>query len=353
MASLLAGKFSIRVDKECPMYDNRSAVLRAPRNFRGIPPAEFHFDPKGRAPFRIATVMPVLLVLLGLALQEGAPPERAAREHALLMRQECAAALESVDGVTSVGVGGSGADYRILISVRDAASQRSVRDLVGDTYGGVRIVWSVAEAPRRGTPAEPPPEPARPAVPAPAPERGGPWIVSPLDCDILRDYLKLKPVTHPAGNGKSWVPCRVTRRTTIGPGGVTSFSYTDHRPDCPIRLGRVPEPPNADHFTAWVFRQGMTPPTGGNFTLPSNDWAWGIQAAADMASRLPSVREGSGSLWIEGYGWVEPGQHFHYPDAVPYYGPSSWPYFYGHPYRPCWHHHWFPIRACHSWRFGR
>jgi hypothetical protein len=294
--------------------------------------------------------MPILLLILGLALQEDPKIlERNARDHAQQMRQECATALESVDGVASVGVGGSGTDYRILIAVRDPATQRQVRDLIGETYGGVRIVWSIASAPRPALPVEPQADRPRPLPAMPAPDRMNSGIASPLDCDIIRDYLKLKPVTHPVGNGKSWTPCALTRRTTIGPGGVTSFSYTNHRPDCPIRLGRVGEPPGADHFIAWVFRQGMTPPMGGNFTLPSNDWAWGLQAAADMASRMPSVREGASAadpVWIGGYGWIYP------------YGPNSYSYSsyspYWYPYRGWWRpHHWIPLRGCHPWRFCR
>src|SRR5262245_57255906 len=81
--------------------------------------------------------------------------EQQARDRAIEMRQECAAALESVDGVGSVGMGGTGTDYRLLIVCRDGPTQRYVRDLIGgDEYGGVRIVWSIADPARR-----PPPPP--------------------------------------------------------------------------------------------------------------------------------------------------------------------------------------------------
>ncbi|HLY07889.1 MAG TPA: hypothetical protein VKW04_01165, partial [Planctomycetota bacterium] len=265
----------------------------------------------------------------------------------------CAAALESVAGVASVGVGGSGTDYRLLVAVRDAATQRSVRELIGDAYGGVRIVWSIAERPTRAALAEPPGERFPPLVvapapaPPPAPDRQNPWNASALDCDIVRDYLHLKPVTHPAGNGKSWAPCQILKRTTLGPGGSTSFSYTAHRPDCPIRLGRVGEPAGSDQVLAWIFRQGITPPTGGAFTLPSSDWAWSLQAAADMASRMPLIREGasaSGPVWIAGYGWLYPAGL----DPLPWYPPCV------DPYRSWWRpHHWIVLRSCHPWRCCR
>lgn len=301
--------------------------------------------------------MASFLILLALAVQDDpAGSDRWARDHARAMREECAAALASVDGVTSVGVGGSGTDYRILVAVRDGGTQRQVRDLIGDRYGGVRIVWSVA-GPSRPVPSPGLP-PARPfpPPPEPAPDRANAWNASFLDCDIIRDYLRLQPQSHPSGDGKFWTPCRLSRRTTVGPGGVSSFSYTDHRPDCPIRLGRVGEPPGADHFIAWVFRSGRTPPTGGQFTLPSNEWAWGVQAAADLASRMPSIREdefAAGPLWVGGYGWVVPDS----APVYPVYGFHGHPRFYVatcHPAGSCWRPHvWHPLIGGHVWRAHR
>jgi hypothetical protein len=297
--------------------------------------------------------MASLLLLLALAVQDDpAGNDRRARDRALAMREECAAALASVDGVTSVGVGGSGTDYRILIAVRDPAAQRQVHELVGDRYGGVRVIWSVARGSRLVASPEPPPALPFPLPAETAPERPVPGIPLFLDCDIIRDYLHLKPMSHPVGNGKFWVPCRLSRRTTMGPGGITSFSYTDHRPDCPIRLGRVGEPPGADNFIAWVFRSGITPPMGGQFTLPSSDWAWSVQAAADMASRLPSIREGefaAGPLWVGGYGWVAPYSAPVYPYYGPYWHPHHW-----YPIHSCWRPHvWHPLNAGHLGRFHR
>ena len=280
--------------------------------------------------------MTTFLWLLALALQDDPKVlERKARDKAVEMRLECAAALESVEGVGSIGVGGSGSDYRLLIVVRDAATQQHVRDLLGgDDYGGVRIIWSVAD-PARRPPPPPAPEPfnEKPQVrqPEPMPDRNNFWGASATDCDIIRDHLKMKRVTHPAGNGKSWVPCQVMKRTTIGPGGGHSFTYTNHRPDCPIRMGRVGEPGWSDNFTAWVFRSGITAPTGTNFTLPGNPWTWATQAAADMGSRAPNIGAPSGPVWVGGYGWV-----------YPYYNPVyPYPYYYSYPYRywryyPCW-----------------
>lgn len=271
-----------------------------------------------------------ILWFLALALQEDPRVlEQRARDRAAEIRQECAAALESVDGAGPVGVGGTGTDYRLLIVCRDAATQRHVRDLIGgDDYGGVRIVWSIADPGRR-----PPPPPEqfneKPRVQQPEPSPPPPeppnfWKASVTDCDIIRDHLKMKKVTHPAGNGKSWVPCQVMKRTQIGPGGGHSFTYTNHRPDCPVRLGRVNEPAWADNYLAWVFRQGITPARPSNFTLPGDSWAWAGQAAADMVSRLPNIREGAGA-----YGWVYPWAY------VPYY------YYYPRYYRATYY---YPVR---------
>lgn len=282
--------------------------------------------------------MATWLCLMTLLLQDDPrTPQQKARDRGIEMRLECAAALVDVDGVGTVGLGGTGTDYRLLIVVRDAATQKHVRELIGgDEYGGLKIVWSVADPDRRPPPLPPPEVPAEKARPAPPPEpyadRSNAWGASVTDCDIIRDYLKLKKVSHPSGNGLSWVPCQVMKRTQIGPGGGHSFTYTNHRPDCPVRLGRVGEPPWSDAYIAWVFRVGMTPPTGTNFTIPSNGWTWAAQAGADMASRLPNLREGAGA-----YGW---------PYPVPVYYP--YPYYY-YPYRyywrPRWHCHWYSVRV--------
>lgn len=288
--------------------------------------------------------MAKILWFLLAVLQDGPEgAEQKARDRAIEMRAECATALESVEGVATVGVGGSGRDYRLLIAVRDAATQRHVRDLIGgDAYGGVRIVWSVSEPPRQTTPlAEPSGDRLQPRQPEPVPDRLNPWNASVTDCDIIREYLRMKPVTHPAGNGKSWTPCQVLRRTTIGPGGGHFFTYTSHRPDCPVRLGRVGEPPWADNYLSWVFRQGMTPAAGTNYTLPGNGWTWAAQAAVDMASRLPNIREGAqaGSTWVPGYGWVYSTPPLYPP---PGYWYPYWRHYYAWPIP--WHRHWFIFR---------
>src|SRR6185503_3886983 len=138
-------------------------------------------------------MMNILWSLLLLVQDDPKVLEQKARDRATEMRQECAAALEGVDGVGAVGMGGTGADYRLLIVCRDVAIQRHVRDLIGgDEYGGVRIVWSISDPSRRPPP--PPPEPfnekprvQQPEPPPQFPESPNVWKASVTDCDIIRE----------------------------------------------------------------------------------------------------------------------------------------------------------------------
>jgi hypothetical protein len=116
-------------------------------------------------------------------------------------------------------------------------------------------------------------------------------------CDIIRDYLKLKPVHHPIGNGRSLIPCQLVRRSVVGPGGGHTYVYTKHRSDCPIRLGRVSQPEWADNFVGWVFQKGFTPVMRAGFTWPNelraDDKLWDAQAKNELMTRLPYIREGA------------------------------------------------------------
>jgi len=110
----------------------------------------------------------------------------------------------------------------------------------------------------------------------------------------------LKKVLHPAGGGRSWVPCQVIFRSVIGAGGGHSLTYTKHRPTCPIRLGRVGMPAGSDRFMAWVFRSGITPPIRAGFLWPTelraSDNLWVRQAWGDFEARLPYIRSGGPSV---------------------------------------------------------
>jgi hypothetical protein len=298
--------------------------------------------------------MTSILFCILAALQGDPPgPQDQARRQAAELRRECAEALKEVDGVGAVGLGGTGEDYRLLIAVRDPETLRAVRELVGgDSYGGLKIIWSVAEAPRPGpppglTPSPPPvPEPLRekPLSIEPFADRNNIWQASVTDCDIIREHLKLKKITHPSGNGMSWVPCQIVQRTSIGPDGGHSFTYTRHRPDCPVRMGRVGEPSWSDNYMAWVFRTGMTSPSPTNFTIPGNSWDFEHLSSNDMASRMPQVREGATNVPVWPYG--------------PYaYGPYSRPYpysyysYYSYYWYPRYHWRWWPCRPYYRWHW--
>lgn len=117
--------------------------------------------------------MKTMMIVLGLAW--GASPLLAqeealslvaeARQRADAARQKCAALLEGVDGISSVGMGGSGSDYRLIIVARDLAAKGAARTLLGgEQVQGVRILWSM-QAPSTDSSRAPAP------APAPAPDK--------------------------------------------------------------------------------------------------------------------------------------------------------------------------------------
>jgi hypothetical protein len=102
--------------------------------------------------------MTILLVALLLA-QDPAD----ARDRADEARRKCASLVAGTDGLTSIGMAGSGTDYKLLLVVRDPAVKKSIQDrLGGDRCDGLPIVWSVKNptAQALSTPAAPAPVPA-------------------------------------------------------------------------------------------------------------------------------------------------------------------------------------------------
>jgi hypothetical protein len=230
-----------------------------------------------------------------LALAATACAQDAALRRAADARLRCETLLGALEGVTVVGLGGSREDYRILVTCKDPSARAAARALAGgDTVDGVKILWTLAPK----DPPKPAPQPPKLQAPSeePAPQVP-PWKAEATDCDIVRDYLKLKPVNHPAGQGRSYVPCQLVRRSVTGAGGGHSYTYTKHRPDCPIRLGRVAQPAWADSFIAWVFQKGFTPVARAGITWPyelrADDKLWDQQAAGELMTRLPYIREGA------------------------------------------------------------
>lgn len=285
-----------------------------------------------------------LILFAGTALsaQEERFLEGEARQRAAEARLACAARVEHLDGVVSVNMGGTGKSYRLFILVRDAAAKARVQEKIGgDRFRGLDIHWSFAAAARK---------PAGPALRntgpvnymmgmAPSPRKSAPvnsmmgaplrqtralprndvkafqpqqdegenfWKAKVTDCDIVRNHLKMKRISHPIGNGRYYKPCQLMLRSVTGAGGGHSFYYTKHRPDCPIRLGRVGQPSWADHHIAWIFQKGFTQPIRGGITWPyelrASDSLWRRQMVQDVKSRLPRIRDGAEWVWT-GYGW--------------------------------------------------
>jgi hypothetical protein len=244
---------------------------------------------------------PVLLALgaARAAAQQGDPSK--AFEKASETRRKCAELLAGVEGARVSGLAGSGAEDRILVSCLNPEARDAAREkLGGDLFQGLRVSWTLAPLPA-AAPAVPADKPAPPAPEAkPAKEAFDPEKAlagSPTDCDILRDYLKLKPVHHPLGNGRSLIPCQLVRRSVVGTWGGHTYVYTKHRDNCPIRLGRCSQPTWADNFVAWVFQKGFTPVMRAGFTWPhelrGDDKLWDAQASGELKTRLPYIREGA------------------------------------------------------------
>lgn len=247
------------------------------------------------------TFATMLMLAAGAAAQDDVESAlRKARD----AREKAERLLKGFDDATVVGFGGGGGAFRLMISCRDAAALDEARKrLGGDAVDGVPILWSFRKAapPPEAKPVPlPEPAPAQPPKPEPLPKGAGdepPWKASITDCDIIRDHLKLKPIEHPIGNGRFRAPCQLIQRSVIGAGGGHTYLFTKHRDECPIRLGRVAQPPWADNFVAWVFQKGITPAQRGGFLSPfelrADDKFWDQQATEEMKGVLQYIREGA------------------------------------------------------------
>jgi len=263
-------------------------------------------------------VAPIVLALGAAGAWAQEPDSQKALEQATQARQKCSDSLAGVEGAWVSGLAGTKADYRILVTCRDAAARGAARGkLGGDSFQGLKIYWILQpSAPAQQAPAPDPAPPAAPpafakapagkpaplaaeAKPDPAKEADPEKMLAgeATDCDIIRDYLKLKPVHHPIGNGRSLIPCQLIRRSVVGPGGGHTYVYTKHRSDCAIRLGRASQPTWADNYVAWVFQKGFTPVMRAGFTWPfelrADDKLWDAQASGELKTRLPFIREGA------------------------------------------------------------
>lgn len=236
----------------------------------------------------------ILLALLG----QDAPP---GAEDVLKKHQE---ALKKIDGVVQVAVGGTADDKRILVRVASDEAKEAVRKAIGETLDGYKVHVYVSKP--VGTTAVDP----KPADPVGKETTRTPPPATLEDCDIMRDHLKLKAVTHHK-DGKTIENCKLMRRQRVGGGGGHTFWYTRHRIDCPIRTGKLSMPEKPDDFLKWVFTQGFSPAEEGSFLGPyglkGSDRLWFEQVKDDLTSLLPFIREGA--KWVKlkeekaGVGW--------------------------------------------------
>jgi hypothetical protein len=267
------------------------------------------------------TLCELLLGTLALFAQdETRVQEQDARVNADESKRKCTNLVEGIDGVVSVGMGGTGTNYRLLIVVRDVvAKQAAQKALGGDSYEGLKIMWTIRSS-NAPAPQAPGPNPNPPPLIAPTPQPAAAQTVpspgpSIYDCDIIRDHLKLKPITHPTGDGRSYEPCQVMKRTVEGGISPPPVLYAKHRPDCPVYLGRVGQPAVADSFVAWVFQQGasVVPPEG--------------------TPRLSDLRPGYNppptytTYPYDYYGYYRPYYYRHYYSYYPHYYYSRYSYY--------------------------
>jgi hypothetical protein len=224
----------------------------------------------------------MILAVLAALWQED--PAAAARLRAIDAHARCITQLSEVDGISSVNYAGAGADYRLMIVVRDTAAKLAAQKKIGgDTWEGLPILWTVTQkpftSPQTTTIAAPPPAAAAAKQPepaaAPANSTAAPQTPSIPDCDIVRAQVGLPAVRRPVGGGswKSWIPCKVWLRAVQGPGGGHSYLYTKHRPGCPFMDGLISP----------VYREGFLYPT----ELRGDDGVWMRQVQQDLDGKFP------------------------------------------------------------------
>lgn len=244
-----------------------------------------------------------------LAIAAAAQAERASVQEVL---KEVGPTIRAIEGVVEVAAGGTAEEPRIMVRVANEEAKATVRQKIGGSAGGYKFFLYVAPTAGPGqtvvapaAPAETPKAPPRKTDSEKAPETPD----SLEDCDILRDYLKLKPVVRHKDN-KTIDGCQLMRRSRVGGGGGHAFWYTRHRFDCPIRTNRLSKPAKADEFTTWVFTRGFQPAASGSFLvfeLKGSDKLWFDGVKDDLTALLPFIREGA--RWVKadkedaGLGW--------------------------------------------------
>lgn len=117
----------------------------------------------------------MIALIAALLLQD--PLQAAdARERADGARRTCAGLVAGTDGLSMIGMAGSGTEYKLLLVVRDPVVKKSIQErLGGDQVNGIPILWSV-----KNPTAQAPPPLAGPVV---VPEAPLPVVNSPIEAD--------------------------------------------------------------------------------------------------------------------------------------------------------------------------
>src|SRR6185295_2309896 len=170
-----------------------------------------------------------------LAMAAAAQAERPSVQDVL---KEIGPTIRAIEGVVEVSAGGTAEEPRIMVRVASEEAKATVRQKIGASASGYKFFLYMAPTSGAGqtvvTPTPPPAEPPKTPPRKTDAEKPAETPNSLEDCDILRDYLKLKPVIRHK-DGKTIDGCQLMRRSRVGGGGGHAFWYTRHRFDCPIR----------------------------------------------------------------------------------------------------------------------
>lgn len=246
-------------------------------------------------------------------------------------------ALKAIDGVIDVSVGGINSNLKIVVRVRDEKAKNAVSLLTANGLNGFQVHVMVSatsnpvtiknDAPKKEEKPVVKAAPKKEEVVIPDDRNTNIWKASVTDCDIIRDYMKMKPLTHKIGRGCIAENCKMVLRQVVGAGGGHSYVYTKHRGECPVRLGRVKQPDWADGYIAWVFQKGFGPAMRGSFLWPfelrASDKLWIKQVREDLMTRLQYIREGA--EWVQtpderpgvGWTWSAPSSGSGSADSIP------------------------------------
>ena len=145
----------------------------------------------------------MIALVAALLLAQDAVQAADARERADEARRKCAGIVAGTDGLTTIGMAGSGTEYKLLLVVRDPAVKKSIQDrLGGDQCNGIPILWSVKNPTALAQPVPPAQPPPLPAVEEPAGDATDP---STLDCRRHRYWPTYAWTTTPPGWYRPWI----------------------------------------------------------------------------------------------------------------------------------------------------